>query len=249
MNFSLIDDGAFTGQHNMSFDIQLAENCKDDEVFFRMYQWKPYAISLGANQNFSDVDLEKAKNEQIHVVKRPTGGRAIFHSEEITYSVICPLSFGLSPKEIYKSVSEALVSGLLKYDKRLDETSLEQQQPNFNQILQSKSGGICFASTAKNEVKYTGKKLIGSAQKKMKNVVLQHGSILCGTKHKELVNFLNFPNETKVELLKEINDKTIEIETILHEKVDYKRLRNCLTLGFQEYFGIKFNRVPVPESK
>ena len=241
MIYHLIDDGANSGEYNMSFDIQLAEECKDNELFFRLYRWNPYTISLGANQTTDDIDLEKTKRDGIDVVKRPTGGRAIFHSEELTYSVIVPLSFGLLPKEIYRSVSEALVVGLLKYDNRLNQTALESVQPNFPEILKSTSGSICFASAAKNEIKFSGKKLIGSAQKKMKNVVLQHGSILCGTKHKELLNYLTLPNELKSEIIDEMDEKTIEIETILNEKVDYKRLRNCLTLGFEEYFGIKFN--------
>lgn len=247
MIFHLIDDSAHSGQYNMSFDTRLAEECKEDEFFLRLYQWNPYTLSLGANQSFDDVDLEKAQQDNIDVVKRPTGGRAIFHSEEITYSVIVPLSFGLSPKGIYHAVSEALIHGLLKYSNELNKTTLETLQPNFPEVLKSKSGSICFASTAKNEVKFFGKKLIGSAQKKMKNIVLQHGSILCGTKHKELVNYLTLPQELKSELIDEVEEKTIEIETILKEKVDYKRLRNCLTLGFEEYFGIKFSSTKAVE--
>lgn len=242
MIWQLIDDDAVDGFHNMECDLQLAEECKDNEIFLRFYQWKPYAISLGANQSFSDVDLKRTKADGIDVVKRPTGGRAIFHSEEITYSFIIPLSFGLSPKEIYFSVSEALITGLKYYDEKLSGTMLESLQPNFPELLKSKSGSICFASTAKNEVKYLGKKLIGSAQRKMKNIVLQHGSILCGTKHRELINYLLLSEKDKTKLKNEINSKTVEIETILNEKVDYKRLRNCLTLGLEEHFNIKFSK-------
>jgi len=245
MIWQLIDDEASTGHHNMEFDIHLAKKCKENEIYFRLYQWQPYTISLGANQRFEDIDFAKTTRDGIDVVKRPTGGRAIFHSEEITYSVVFPLSFGLSPKEIYKSVSEALITGLKFYDEKLFETMLESIQPNFPEILKTNSGSICFASTAKNEVKYSGKKLIGSAQKKMKNVVLQHGSILCGTKHRELINYLKLSELNKEILSDEITRKTIEIETILNEKVDYKRLRNCLTLGFEKHFNIKFAKETV----
>lgn len=245
MIWRLINDEASTGLYNMKFDIRLAEECKDDEIFFRLYQWQPYAISLGANQSFEDINTTKTARDGIDIVKRPTGGRAIFHSEEITYSVVFPLSFGLSPKEIYKSVSEALIKGLRIYDEKLYETMLESNQPNFSEILKTNSGSICFASTAKNEVKYSGKKLIGSAQKKMKGVVLQHGSILCGTKHRELINYLNLSEHNKEVLSEEIIRKTIEIETILNEKVDYKRLRNCLTLGFEKHFDINFEKETV----
>ena len=245
MIWHLIEDGPLPGLHNMNFDLQLAEKCSNDEVYFRLYQWQPYAISLGANQIFEDVDFLKTEKDGLDVVKRPTGGRAILHSEEITYSVVFPLSVGLSPKEIYKSVSEALINGLRFYNEILFDAMLESVQPNFSEVLKSKSGSICFASTAKNEVKYSGKKLIGSAQKKMKNVVLQHGSILCGTKHRELINYLKLTDNSKALLRQEIADKTIEIETILNEKVDYKRLRNCLTLGFEEQFKIKFEKAEV----
>jgi len=248
MTFRFIDHGVNTGNFNMSFDLQLAVNCKEDEIYFRLYQWEPYTLSLGANQNIDEVDIERAKKDNIDVVHRPTGGRAILHSEELTYSVVFPLSFGFSPKEIYQSVSEALINGLLIYDKRLDQTMLESLQPNFPEILKSKSGSICFASTAKNEVKFSGKKLIGSAQKKMKNVVLQHGSILCGVKHKELIKYLKLTETSKSEIIQEMNQKTTEIETILNEKVDYKRLRKCLTLCFEKHFNIKFDNVAVAES-
>lgn len=245
MNWQLINDGASSGLHNMDYDIKLAEQCSNEEIYFRLYQWNPYAISLGANQKFEDVDFSKTDKDGIDVVKRPTGGRAIYHSEEITYSVVFPLSYGLSPKEIYKSISEALVNGLKLYDQKLYDTMLESLQPNFPKLLKSDSGSVCFASTAKNEVKYSGKKLIGSAQKKMKNVVLQHGSILCGPKHRELIDFLKLSDESRSKLKEEISLKTIEIETILNEKVDYKRLRNCLTLGFEEHFNIKFDSAAI----
>lgn len=245
MIWQLIDDCASTGLDNMNYDIQLAKECKEDEIHFRLYQWNPYAVSLGANQSLDDVDFSKTGQDGIDVVKRPTGGRAIFHSEEITYSVVFPLSYGLSPKEIYKAVSEALVTGLKIYDEKLYNTMLEQLQPNFPEILRTSSGSICFASTAKNEVKFAGRKLIGSAQKKMKNVVLQHGSILCGTKHRELIKYLKLSENERTKLNEEISRKTVEIETILNEKVDYKKLRKCLTLGFEKHFEIKFDSAEV----
>mgnify|MGYP005838275453 CR=1 FL=1 len=243
MIWRLIDDTARTGQYNMDFDLELAANCNEDEIYVRFYQWDPYCISLGANQKKSEINLELLEKNGFDVVHRPTGGRAIFHSEEITYSVVIPLAIGLSPKEIYQAISEALAKGLVKYSPQLQQIALESIQPNFLDILKQQSGGICFASTAKNELKFSGKKIVGSAQKKLKSVVLQHGSILCGAKHRELVDYFLLPEQTKLEVAYELQQKTIEIETILKEKVDYKRLRNCLTLGFEEQFQIKFEKL------
>ena len=100
MNWNLILHPGNTGKFNMDFDIALARKCAEDEAYFRIYTWKPYCISLGANQNFDDINIMKAEEDNIHVVKRPTGGRAILHAEEITYSVVIPVSAGYTPKKL-----------------------------------------------------------------------------------------------------------------------------------------------------
>ncbi|NMB80530.1 MAG: lipoate--protein ligase family protein [Ignavibacteria bacterium] len=239
MKWQLLKTGRCSGHFNMDFDLNLANSCKDNEAFFRLYQWQPYCISLGANQNYEDINIAKANNDNIEVVKRPTGGRAILHAEEITYSVVMPLN-NLSPKEIYEKISSALIKGLEIYNSLLAESELEKLQPNFPNILKQPSGVLCFGSTAKNEVKFAGKKIIGSAQRKLNNVILQHGSILCGTYHKKLVNYLNSDEETIRALASEINNKTIEIETILNEKVDYTKLEESLIKGFEDHWQINF---------
>jgi len=224
----------------MSKDIELAQNCSTDQAYFRLYRWNPYCISLGANQSFDDIDLEKTKADGLDVVKRPTGGRAILHAEEWTYSVIMPLNYLYSPKEVYSIISKSLIRGLDLYDTRLSKSELENIQPNFPKLLEEPSSVLCFASTAKNEVKYAGKKLIGSAQRKLNNTLLQHGSILCGKYHKKLADYLKTDNETKEVLKKELSTLTTEIETILQTEVDYEKLKNCLIKGFEQEWKIEF---------
>jgi lipoate-protein ligase A len=220
-----IDSGLDTGANNMSIDLELAEKAKSNEAFFRLYRWKPYCISLGANQSFDDINIEKTKAEGIDVVKRPTGGRAILHAEEITYSVALPLSIGLSPKEIYTKISNALVKGLILYSPQIARhIALEEKQPHFPSLLKQDSGALCFASSAKSEVKFDAKKIIGSAQRKMQNVILQHGSILVGTFHRKLPEYLNVGTNLIEKLKIELAEKTIELETILQTKVDYQKL-------------------------
>lgn len=241
MTWKLIRSGANTGEHNMDFDLRLAQQCNDGEAFFRLYKWQPYSISLGANQNFDEVNKAKTESGGIDVVKRPTGGRAILHAEEITYSVVIPVSYGLSPREVYNKVSIALTKGLALYNPALVKSELENLQPDFAQLLKQPQGSLCFASTAKSEVKYAGKKLIGSAQRKLKNIILQHGSILCGTYHQKLPEYLNYGEEEIIKLRKELTDKTTEIETILNTKVDYELLEKKLIEGFSEEWQIKFD--------
>lgn len=240
MNWILICSGADNGQFNMEFDLKLAGQCPNNTAYLRFYRWLPYAISLGVNQSFNDINLVKAANNNIDVVKRPTGGRAVLHAEELTYCVVIPSSFGLTPREIYNKISLALVRGLIEYDSNLKNVKLENWQPDFFSLLKKPSGVICFASTAKHEVKYNGKKLVGSAQRRLKKVTLQHGSILVGTFHRYLSDYLNCDEKTKIELKQEMIDKTIELETILKRKVDYSKLIDSLVKGFEDEWKIKF---------
>ena len=239
MIWHFIDSGFDAGANNMSIDLKLTEKVKSDEAFFRLYRWKPYCISLGANQSFDDINLEKTKSDGIDVVKRPTGGRAILHAEEITYSVALPLSVGLTPKEIYSKISNALVKGLIIYSPDISKhISLEKNQPHFPSLLKQDSGSLCFASSAKSEVKFDAKKIIGSAQRKMQTVILQHGSILVGTFHRKLPEYLNADQGTIEKLKLELSEKTIELETILKNKVDYHALSKCLKRGFEKEWKI-----------
>lgn len=243
MIWRFIDSGFDTGEHNMQFDLQLAHTCNPDEAFFRIYRWHPYCISLGANQSFSDINLDKAAGNGIDVVKRPTGGRAILHAEELTYSVVLPLNNQFSPREVYFKISSALMRGLEIYNPVLAKSELENYQPSFPKLLEEPSGVLCFASTARNEVKFGGKKLIGSAQRKLNNVILQHGSILCGAKHRELSDYLNSDPVIIDQLRTDLTEKTTEIETILCEKTDYEKLKTCLMVGFELEWQIRFEKL------
>jgi len=241
MNWHLIESGINTGRYNMDFDLKLVQQCTSSDAFLRLYKWKPYCISLGANQNFEDISIERTQNDNIDIVKRPTGGRAILHAEEITYSVVLPFSNNLTPKHIYQKISIALIKGLEKYNPYLGKSELENLQPNFPELIKQPNGVLCFGSTAKNEVKYFGKKIIGSAQRKLNRTILQHGSILCGTYHKKLVEYINTDYNTRQNLVQELADKTIEIETITGKKVNYEKLQQCLIDGFAEEWQINFN--------
>lgn len=246
MKWILINSGANSGQYNMDLDLEMARELNENTVYFRLYRWDPYCISIGFNQDFDEIDSCLAKASGIEVVKRPTGGRAILHSEELTYSIILPTSIGKSAKQIYLEISEALIMGLINYNSKLSTLSMEGIQPDFSRLLKEPSGSLCFASTAKNEVKFEHKKLIGSAQRKFQNVILQHGSILCGNNHLELPRYLNIENAEKEKLQSELFEKTISIEDITSEKIDYEELGNCLVVGVQEYFGIQFENEEIP---
>jgi lipoate-protein ligase A len=251
MDWNLIVSGPNTGKYNMEFDLDLVNNCDENSAYLRFYQWEPYCISLGANQSFEDINEYAADKNNIEVVKRPTGGRAILHAEELTYSVVMPLNKNkFTAKQLYEKISLALVDGLKKYSFHLNNVELENQQPHFPSLLKQQSGVLCFASTAKSEVKFEGKKLIGSAQRKMGDKILQHGSILCGDFHRNLPKYLNVSDEIKPLINNELDEHTTEIEKIIGNKVDYQKLTDCLVGAFEKKWGMEFlNNVDVNNIK
>ncbi len=246
MKWHFLNSGFSTGLNNMDFDVSLAINSNYDEGYFRLYKWKPYCISIGANQRFDTLNIEKARLDGIDLVKRPTGGRAILHSEELTYSVIFPLNVNSSARNIYHEINMAIKNGLRLYDEKLSQIELEDTQPNFNKIYKEEISSICFAVSAKSEIKYSGKKLVGSAQRKFGNVILQHGSILCGGFHKKVIDYLNISQENLPSLLGEIEATTTDLNSILGIEINYNRLESAITKGFRDYFNVEMKESEKP---
>ena len=118
--FEFIDTGENSGEFNMDYDLELVKKYRETKTeYIRVYEWKPYAISLGYNQKDIDVSKEKCDAAGIDIVRRPTGGRAVFHAEELTYSVVMN-GEGKSVSEIYRFISEKLLDAFVKYDNELE---------------------------------------------------------------------------------------------------------------------------------
>lgn len=236
MNWEIILTGENTGKFNMDFDLELAKRFPANPIL-RLYRWKPYCISLGANQKHDEVNEQKAKNDNIDIVKRPTGGRAILHSEELTYSVVFPLELNYSAKSIYSEINSALKEGLIIYNPVLNQLELEHNQVDFKNFYKEDKSAICFAVSAKSEINFNNKKLVGSAQRKIGKVVLQHGSILCGDYHLNIVDYLNLNELKKSEIRKEISETTIDLKSILNYEINYENLAECIIMGFKKHFN------------
>ena len=222
----------------MDYDLELVKNFSGFPVL-RVYQWKPYCISLGANQDYNSVDQKKISGDGFDIVKRPTGGRAILHAEELTYSVVYPVSEDKTPKQIYREINLALKNGLKLYNSLFEKLELEHSQPHFPTFYKDTKSTLCFAVSAMNELNYRGKKVVGSAQRKIGNVILQHGSILCGSFHKRILDYLNLPEEKLEEIKNEIEQTTTELQAILDEKINYQKLSNAIKEGFENHFNVK----------
>ncbi len=229
------------GNFNMDRDVELCQAVSTTGVpTLRLYRWKPFTISLGCNQKENILDLTKCNYDNIGIVKRPTGGRAILHSEELTYSVTMRINEKNST-QIYNEISEALIFGLRLYDKKLESIELEKNQIDFASFYKSHNSIPCFSSSAKYEIKFREKKLVGSAQRIFGNTILQHGSILCGSFHKTLAEYLILPETKLSEVKNDLDLKTISIGEIIENDVDYSKLATCIKFGFQKKFSIAYS--------
>ena len=247
MNWRFINNDTNPGKYNMDFDMDLVKGFVNGLPTLRIYRWKPYCISLGANQDYDCLDTKRTLKDGLDIVKRPTGGRAILHAEELTYSVVYPVSDVNSPKQIYRDINLALKNGLKNYNSIFDNIELEHSHPHFPSFYREAKSNLCFAVSAKSELNFNGKKVVGSAQRKIGNVILQHGSILCGNYHKKIVDYLNLPSDKIEEIKTEIDNTTTELETILEEQVNYKKLTESIKSGFEDHFKVKFKEDKVEE--
>jgi lipoate-protein ligase A len=227
----------------MQEDEQLALGLlqSDGTPALRLYTWSPWAISLGHHQDIREIDSEKCLHDGIDVVRRPTGGRAILHAEELTYCLVMPVE-AQGVLQVYNNIGLALLRGLRLFG---IETSFERAQPNFPSLYRQASSVPCFSSSARYEIVHRGRKLVGSAQRRYtahgKTVVLQHGSILCGPAHLRLAEYLAVGGEEKEYIGRELAEKTANLGGITGSPVQADSLVGCIKEGFEEEWGISFH--------
>lgn len=187
--------GALTGAENMRRDVELAEQLlqspHNSSIAIRFYRWQPWCISLGKTQSASDIDHGRAAADGIDVVRRPTGGRAILHAQELTYSLAMRLSDGLTHTHVYQLWHEWL-SAVLRLRFGIRDIVFARTPADFPFLLRQgePTRWMCFASSARSELLWRGRKLVGSAQRLYGDVLLQHGSLLLDTGHERLPYYL-----------------------------------------------------------
>ncbi len=183
------------GAWNMAVDEAVLETVTRRQAppTLRVYAWEPACLSLGIAQPVKDVDIAALDRYGWHLVRRPTGGRAILHVDELTYSVAAPLD---EPRvaggvlESYRRLSLALLSALEKLGlpARADK---EHELPTGSQP----NGAVCFETPSNYEITVRGKKLVGSAQARRGNGVLQHGSLPLSGDLTRITRALAYPSE------------------------------------------------------
>ncbi|MBI5197597.1 MAG: lipoate--protein ligase family protein, partial [Nitrospirae bacterium] len=180
----LLIDGKQDGAYNMAVDEVMAESCAKEGIppTLRFYCWQSPTLSIGYFQKIRESNLlARCREADIAVVRRPTGGRAILHHREITYSVAGRTDDPLFPKGItgtYGVIAEGFLSSL----SRLGITAeIVDSNPAVNPEEKKDPRSLpvnCFSHPYGHEIAVRGKKLIGSAQRRWRGYFLQHGSIL-----------------------------------------------------------------------
>lgn len=224
-------DGPLSGAENMRRDealvAHLLSNPGDFRMYIRFYQWQPWCISLGYHQPLDDLNLEALAERGFEWVRRPTGGRAVLHAHELTYAFALRLSEGVSPQDIYRWWHQWLAAAL-QYCLGIEGIVFARTQDDFIALLrQEPTRWLCFASSARSELVWRGRKLVGSAQRLWGDVLLQHGSLLLGSGHEQLPYCLRqCPNPEAIAAY--LQRRSVTLAEICRQEVSFEHLAHAL---------------------
>ena len=253
MNFQprtwrLIQTTPAKGAWNMAIDEAILQAVGRSEVppTLRLYAWDPACLSLGYAQPFSDVDLKRLDQHGWEVVRRITGGRAILHTDEITYSVIGPHDeprFAGSVIESYRRLSEGLLEALqlLKLPAEALPKSGADSTPQEP---------VCFEIPSHYEITVNGKKLIGSAQARKKAGVLQHGTLPLQGDLTRITQALVFQSDEDRKIAgKRLLRRATTIETAMGPGITWDHVAEAVAEAFSKTFNLTFEPADLTTSE
>lgn len=236
-----------TGCSHPAFNMALDEACmillsqRKVPPTIRFYGWNPPGISIGYLQSAFDIDESACKSAGVEIVRRITGGRAVFHDDELTYSLLVPESYPVLPKSVlgaYKVICSGIVCGLRHLGIPAD---MDTSAGTGIRALNPHNSAACFDAPSRYEIVVDGRKLVGSAQCRKYRVLLQHGSIINSFDAEKFFMLLRFPAPERREQLKEIFlKKAISVEEILGYRYSFSSLADAFAKGFRDELNIDF---------
>jgi lipoate-protein ligase A len=236
-HWRLINSGFGDGRGNMAIDEAILDAVAEgmSPPTIRFYGWEPACVSLGHRQSIEVIDNARLVVRGWELVRRPTGGRAILHVDELTYSVIAPVS---EPRvkgsilESYRRLSEALVAGLQLL-------GLVTSEAPSDRAGEGPEGPACFDTPSNYEITHSGRKLVGSAQVRKKNVVLQHGTLPLTGDVGRLVETLRFDNEGDRERTSvDLRSRATTLATALGREVSFLEAASAMANGFEQTLNL-----------
>jgi lipoyl(octanoyl) transferase len=239
----IIDDAPRSGAANMAMDQALAEAAAagDAPPTLRFYRWHPPAVSLGRHQPIGDINAEVVRELGYEIVRRPTGGRAILHTDELTYAVTAAADEARvsgSLMDAYLRLSNALLNGLQRVGLHADKAAGDVRAgPNVS--------AACFEVPSAYEITALGRKLIGSAQSRRAGYVLQHGSLPLTGDIGRLIDVLALPDDERARLRAELVARATSLAEAMgvaenDPMLDFKHVAHALIAGFSELLNLDF---------
>ena len=240
-----------SGAWNMAVDEAILESIVIGNSLptLRLYAWHPPCLSLGRSQPFSDVDISALKNNGWDIVRRATGGRAILHTNELTYSIIASKDnthFSGNVLESYKHLAKVLIVALAGLGIEVE----MKEKANSRSKLESKLNSVCFERPSDYEITVNGKKIIGSAQARQKNGILQHGSLPLTGDLTRVTDVLYFPDaESRQIAAEKLILRASTAESALGREVDWETASKSFIRAFESVLDVKLTLKDLSEAE
>ncbi len=226
------------GAWNMAVDEAVLEAVGRGEAppTLRLYAWSPPCLSLGRHQPLDDVDSGRLASRGWAWVRRPTGGRAILHTDELTYALIAPADHPLMRGGVLPSYRR-IAAGLLEALRLLGIAArMEGERPPERQ-----PAAVCFETPSSYEITAGGRKLLGSAQARRHGAVLQHGSLPLWGDLGRIADALRFPDENAREAARAaVRQRAITASEAAGREVGWWEAADAFRRGFAVALGLHF---------
>jgi lipoate-protein ligase A len=239
-SWRFLNSGPADGATNMAVDEAVLDGVREGSSppTLRVYAWDPPTVSIGHSQKASiELDLEACRRKGFGVVRRPTGGRAVLHAGELTYSVIGPSGvppLGGSIAESYRAIAGGLLLGLKALGIRAELAPVSTASRTRGEVAPP-----CFVSAGRFEVVVAGRKLIGSAQRRVGAAVLQHGSLLTDGTHVQIADVLRVRTESeRASIRRTLALKATDLAELTSQQIEYEVLAGIIRTGFENAWGI-----------
>lgn len=237
-----LDTGSSDAAWNMALDeaIWRLHEAQHTPPTLRLYAWDAPTLSLGYAQNaVREVDRTACEAHGVAVVRRPTGGRAVLHDHEVTYSVVLPLTENATLSADYHEIAMALAAAF-----RLVGLPVRLARPQVR-APRALASPACFAALSRYELSVDGRKLVGSAQKRGKRAFLQHGAIPLAMDRTLLFHCLRVAEMERSFYIHEAHATMVAVNEILAEPLTPSTLGQALRQGFATACGVTFVETPL----
>lgn len=228
MHFRFINSGLNNAFINMAVDEALM--LLSNRPVVRFYGWKPSAISLGYSQNIEKINIEKCEKLGIDIVRRITGGKAVFHDKELTYSFICSENDNLLPKSIRDSYYVISKGILMALEKLGIKANIKKEN------IEKKETEVCLNNISWYEIIVNNKKIAGAAQKRKNGKILQHGPVLIDIDFEKMCSL--FKTENMKKLIHESKNRITTLNKELNKNITFETLAEALKSGFEKNFNV-----------